>query len=1060
MVLGLKTKKWKSPTVHLDYTIHIQEVKPWPPSQSLRTLRSVLIQWEHGERNSGSTNSVVPLLGSGIGDGKIEFNESFRLPVTLVREIPAKSGDGDTFQKNCIEFNLYELRRDKTTKGQLLGTAVVDLADYGIVKDTLSTSVPMNSKRSFRSTAQPILFIKIHSIEKVRTNTSSAHNMQKEASVEGNGGGSVSALMNEEYAEEAEIASLADDDVSSHSYLAASSAAFEAIGILSPHREEGFEAKPVNELHESLKASSSCSSSTDSSSDMGALENGHAALSNLPDRRLSLMQKKIVAQSAQTSLSSTSYEGTEEQVDTSMANKDHDDIVQVEKFAKGETEISSNTLQGSQMDKLNNSLTKVVVPDDQMDDSLAIPIEHQSDGEDSDKVWSWSTEAKYEGPGANLIHNGSVKDIHINEEQENGAAMLHDGQQSIEDELWNGSQDGTRKQVPSGNDAYSFAGDNLGLKNNIVNSDRLKHVKSVRSPVDSGRGNGLVRKGMSGDAQSGRGSVTYEKKDTKTPKETRNITSDVRIQQLEQRTKMLEGELREVAALEAGLYSVVAEHGSSTNKVHAPARRLSRFYLHACKENTQSRRASAARSAVSGLVLVAKACGNDVPRLTFWLSNSVVLRAIISQAFTEQQLPLSARPSVESPGSGKRYDRKLSPLKWKEPSPSKGNKGALYESFDDWKDPHTFISALEKIEAWIFSRIIESVWWQTLTPHMQSAAAKAINRGMAFDASKTYQRTSSSGDHDQVHFSLELWKRAFKDACERLCPIRAGGHECGCLPILARLIMEQCVARLDVAMFNAILRESADEIPTDPVSDPISDAKVLPVPTGKASFGAGAQLKNAVGNWSRWLTDLFGIDDDDSLEGKYDDDDSSKSKDCDMSSKCFHLLNALSDLMMLPKDMLLSRSIRKEVCPTFGAPLIKRVLDNFVPDEFCPDPIPEDVLEALDSEDADEEGEGFITAFPCNAAPIVYLPPPAASVASIIGEIGSQPQLRRSGSTVLKKSYTSDDELDELGSPLTAIIDSFQASPTSIKPSWISKQNGNRNAVRYHLLREVWMNSE
>lgn len=39
-----------------------------------------------------------------------------------------------------------------------------------------------------------------------------------------------------------------------------------------------------------------------------------------------------------------------------------------------------------------------------------------------------------------------------------------------------------------------------------------------------------------------------------------------------------------------------------------------------------------------------------------------------------------------------------------------------------------------------------------------------------------------------------------------------------------------------------------------------------------------------------------------------------------------------------------------KVCPAFGAPLIKRVLDNFVPDEFCPDPIPDVVLEALDSE--------------------------------------------------------------------------------------------------------------
>lgn len=47
-------------------------------------------------------------------------------------------------------------------------------------------------------------------------------------------------------------------------------------------------------------------------------------------------------------------------------------------------------------------------------------------------------------------------------------------------------------------------------------------------------------------------------------------------------------------------------------------------------------------------------------------------------------------------------------------------------------------------------------------------------------------------------------------------------------------------------MFNAILRVSADDILTDPVSDPITDVKVLPIPSGKSSFGAGAQLRTAV----------------------------------------------------------------------------------------------------------------------------------------------------------------------------------------------------------------------
>lgn len=80
------------------------------------------------------------------------------------------------------------------------------------------------------------------------------------------------------------------------------------------------------------------------------------------------------------------------------------------------------------------------------------------------------------------------------------------------------------------------------------------------------------------------------------------------------RIETLEEELREAAAVEVSLYSVVAEHGSSAHKVHAPARRLSRFYAHACTAKSRAKQAGAARAAVSGLVLVSKACGNDVPR--------------------------------------------------------------------------------------------------------------------------------------------------------------------------------------------------------------------------------------------------------------------------------------------------------------------------------------------------------------------------------------------------------------------------------------------------------------
>lgn len=87
-----------------------------------------------------------------------------------------------------------------------------------------------------------------------------------------------------------------------------------------------------------------------------------------------------------------------------------------------------------------------------------------------------------------------------------------------------------------------------------------------------------------------------------------------RILQLEHQLSRIEDELRDAALIEVALYSVVAEHGSSAHKVHTPARRLARFYKYAYKNWGLERRAAISKNIVSGLVLVARACGNDVPR--------------------------------------------------------------------------------------------------------------------------------------------------------------------------------------------------------------------------------------------------------------------------------------------------------------------------------------------------------------------------------------------------------------------------------------------------------------
>ncbi|KAF5449380.1 hypothetical protein F2P56_029831, partial [Juglans regia] len=933
MVLGLRSKSRKSVSVQVDYFIHVQEVKPWPPSESLKSSRSLLIQWENGDQNSGS-------FTCGVGDGRIGIGESFRLPVTLCREVSRKGTTRESFLKNNLEFYVYDARREKAVKGQLLATATINLADYGVIKETITISAQVNCKRSFKHSTLPVLYVNIQPLDKDSSSSSPMGSLLKEVSLDKSE--SYSELTNEGNAEETEMASFTDDDnddLSPHLSQTITSFAFEARGWSPPKRNQ-IKSESAKDSTERVNIGILEDEETKELQENGQGEYG------LQVEPYNLEEKLVGKLSEHSALNQVKF---------------RNDTLSLRRNSLGFAESVNRINELKQVKSANSS---VMISTSQLREQ-----------------------------GDNIIApEAACTSSYSTNENEATLSSLSDGKVKLESKI-----EMIEEEFPfnSANSNGMFSTSQLREQGVNINVPEAVSATSY-SPNES---EATVRGFSDGKAE------------------------------LESKIEMLEEELREAAAVEVALYSVVAEHGSSATKVHAPARRLSRFYLHACKARSPANRASAARTAVSGLVPVAKACGNDVPRLTFWLSNSILLRAIVSQAV--DKLQLCAGPNTSRSGDGNGLGEKSSP-NCQEPSLHLEQKNNTEEYFDDWEDPQTFIVALENVEAWIFSRIIESVWWQTLTPHMQPSAAKGSG------LRKSHGRKYGLGDQEQVNFSIDLWKKAFKDACERLCPLRAGGHQCGCLPVLARLVMEQLVGRLDVAMFNAILRESAEEIPTDPVSDPISDSKVLPVPAGKSSFGSGAQLKNAIGNWSRWLTDLFGIDDDNASEDGVELDDDKK-LECETPFKAFHLLHALSDLMMLPFEILADRSTRKEVCPKFGGSLIKRVLINFVPDEFCPDPIPLAVLKALDSEDHLEADEFSITSFPCTATPTVYQPPTAASLISIIGEIGNQSMT--SGSSVLRKSYTSDDELDELDSPMTSIVlDNFRVSPTLEKPNLMPRE--------------------
>ena len=78
--------------------------------------------------------------------------------------------------------------------------------------------------------------------------------------------------------------------------------------------------------------------------------------------------------------------------------------------------------------------------------------------------------------------------------------------------------------------------------------------------------------------------------------------------------EILEEELREAAVTEVILFYIVGEHSCSVNKVHAHAQQLCSYYKNACRTRSRAKRANAARTAVTGLVLVSKECGNNVPK--------------------------------------------------------------------------------------------------------------------------------------------------------------------------------------------------------------------------------------------------------------------------------------------------------------------------------------------------------------------------------------------------------------------------------------------------------------
>lgn len=158
MVLGLISKSKKGSSLSIEFYIQVQEIRPWSVKlQNAKAELPLVLHWQRGDKRSGNTRAALPEESP--DGGRIVFHESFRLPATLYREETkgSTSAAPAKFQKKCVVFSLFET----SPKGAKLGTAVLDLADYGSVTTLVPTKIPFALAKKIPSGVPSSLFLAI-----------------------------------------------------------------------------------------------------------------------------------------------------------------------------------------------------------------------------------------------------------------------------------------------------------------------------------------------------------------------------------------------------------------------------------------------------------------------------------------------------------------------------------------------------------------------------------------------------------------------------------------------------------------------------------------------------------------------------------------------------------------------------------------------------------------------------------------------------------------------------------------------------------------------------------
>eukprot|EP00850_Spirogloea_muscicola_P011811 SM000074S21721 [mRNA] locus=s74:527540:534972:- [translate_table: standard] len=389
--------------------------------------------------------------------------------------------------------------------------------------------------------------------------------------------------------------------------------------------------------------------------------------------------------------------------------------------------------------------------------------------------------------------------------------------------------------------------------------------------------------------------------------------------------------------------------------------------------------------------------------------------------------------------------------------------GLAYDGAD-WEQPQALLAALARVERWLHSRVLQIIWWHIMTPAMQkkekqtamaAAAPPARLESIPLD-SELYRadslKPSVTGESPgrQAEGAISRWRWALLEVFRKLCPARGIGEDCGCLPTLTWQVLEQCGARLDTALFNALLRDGGGAgMPTDPVSDPLTEPAALPIQPGQLTFGGGVQLKIAISAWSAVLTEIRctlvpvmperrTVPDRKVAHLAAAAEAAPEEEGCDagVDVERFQQLRALADLLMLPKEMLMDHAVRKEACSNLSLAVIRRIITLFQTDELAPDAISPSLVAALNAEIAikgrknqELPNETWSSTLPAVITP--YVQPSPAAVRALIAGNGKPLGIWSAKVPILERGYASDDDINEAESPLELLVDGLTITPRS-----------------------------